>query len=315
MLVNYEDIPQITCDLSHENVWFESRKTYADSDGRTMPNKFNCHLARGVSLLTIKVDDLYEAGTDSSIQISIYQGGKQCSTDVLDNRYNDLGRNSDNIYHTDLLGNCRDFTIDLEDNEDVFLAIQNSGSDALVVKFIKFVVRSQMEIVQMKCSLPVQGISVENSSTQKFHCRRFNIPFYANDRVSAIGLTTGSKDYLGNTEGGGGSSGPILVHLESYGEKCVTYAMRHLKNSKTTKIKEDLLNTCEGFQIENNEVNIFIENLDGDSVGVEGNLQKTFLPINKPLQGIAPTECTPSACMLPCLHACLSACLPACLLS
>ena len=32
---------------------------------------------------------------------------------------------------------------------------------------------------------------------------------------------------------------------------------------------------------------------------------------NKPLQGMAPTECLPSACQLSCLLACLPACLPA----
>ena len=283
MLTNYEDIPHITCDLSDENVWFESGKTYSGSDGRNMPNEFNCHLAKGASLLTVQVDDIFEAGTDSSIQMRIYQGEKQCSTDILDNRYNDLTRNSINIYRTDILGNCRDFTIDLEDTEDVFIAIKNSGTDAIHLKFIKFVVRSQMEIVQMKCRLPVQGISVEGRLSRKFPCYRFKIPFYANDRVSAIGLTTGSKDYLGNTEGGGGSSGPILIHLESNGEKCVTYALRHLEKSKTTKVKEDLLNTCEGFQIGNNEVDVFIENLNGDSVGVEYIQIYNFVDITTPL--------------------------------
>lgn len=283
VLTNYEDIPQITCDLSNENVWFESLKTYAGSDGRTMPNEYNCHLAKGVSLLTVKVDDIYEAGTDSSIQLWIYQGEKQCTTDILDNRYNDLGRNSVNTYHTDILGNCRDFTIDSEDTEDVFVAIKNSGSDELVLKFIKFVVRSQMEVVQMKCRLPVQGIPVEDGMSRKFPCYRYKIPFYANDRVSAIGLTTGSKDYHGNTEGGGGSSGPILVHLESNGEKCATYALRNLEESETTKITEDLLNTCEGFQIGNYEVNIFIENFDGDSVGVTYIQIYNFVDITTPL--------------------------------
>ena len=37
--------------------------------------------------------------------------------------------------------------------------------------------------------------------------------------------------------------------------------------------------------------------------------------VNKPLQGMAPTESTPSACLLTCLHACLPACLLACLLA
>ena len=36
--------------------------------------------------------------------------------------------------------------------------------------------------------------------------------------------------------------------------------------------------------------------------------------VNKPLQGMAPTECLQSACMLPFLTACLPTCLPACLL-
>ena len=36
---------------------------------------------------------------------------------------------------------------------------------------------------------------------------------------------------------------------------------------------------------------------------------------NKPLQGMAPTECTQSAYLFPCLLACLPACLPACLLA
>ena len=34
---------------------------------------------------------------------------------------------------------------------------------------------------------------------------------------------------------------------------------------------------------------------------------------NKPLQGMAPTECLPSACLSACLLACSSACLPFCL--
>ena len=36
------------------------------------------------------------------------------------------------------------------------------------------------------------------------------------------------------------------------------------------------------------------------------------LRFNKPLQGMAPTECLPSACLLSFLLACLLICLPAC---
>ena len=36
---------------------------------------------------------------------------------------------------------------------------------------------------------------------------------------------------------------------------------------------------------------------------------------NKPLQGMAPTECLPSACLLACLLVCLLVCLLACLLA
>ena len=285
MLTNYEDHPQITCELPNKNVWFESQKTYSyTEDGAwwyIMPNQYNCQLAKGVSLLTVQVDDLYQAGTDSSIQMRIYQGNKECLTGTLDNRGNDLGRNSENIYHTETLGNCVNF--DLDGTEDVSIAIKNNGYDAIIVKFIKFVVRSQDEIVQMKCSLPEKGISVENRLTEKMSCRRFKIPFYANDRVAAIGLTTGSKEYHGNTEGGGGSTGPILVHLESNGQKCVTYAMRNLEVSKTKLFKEDLLNSCEGFKIEKNEVNVYVENIARDSIGVAYIQIYNYVDISSPL--------------------------------
>ena len=145
MLTNYEDHPQITCELPNKQVWFESKKTYSyTEDGTrwyTMPNKYNCQLAKGVTLLTVQVDDLYEAGTDSSIQMRIYQGHEECLTGTLDNRGNDLARNSLNIYHTETLGNCGNFNLD--GTEDVSIAIKNNGNDAIVVKFIKFVVRSQ----------------------------------------------------------------------------------------------------------------------------------------------------------------------------
>ena len=44
-------------------------------------------------------------------------------------------------------------------------------------------------------------------------------------------------------------------------------------------------------------------------------MYKILLPVNKPLQGMAPTECLPSACLPACLPAYLLACLPACLLA
>ena len=268
IFTNYDDIPKITCDLPTQNVWFDSGKSQADSYGRNLPNEFNCQLANGVTQLIIQVDDVYEAGTDSSIYVKIYQGEEYCTTNILDNRYNDFGQDSNNIYHTDKLGNCFDFTI--KGTDDVSIQIRSLGADALKIKFIKFFVRSNHEMVQMKCNMPAQGIWVENGFSSRYPCRRFKLPLYANDRVSAIGMTIGAKTYRGNVWGGGGSVGPILVHLESNGKKCVTYALRRLKVSQSFKFKEDILNTCEGFMFENNEVTVYIENpkKNHDAVGV-----------------------------------------------
>ena len=53
--------------------------------------------------------------------------------------------------------------------------------------------------------------------------------------------------------------------------------------------------------------------MTGDSRRAVKN--RVQLIINKPLQGMAPTECLPSACLPACLLACLLTCLLACLLA
>ena len=71
---------------------------------------------------------------------------------------------------------------------------------------------------------------------------------------------------------GEGTKEPVLVHLKSGENKCSTYALRGLDTVDTrVSFHEDILNTCEGFHLENGEVDVYIETPEagGNSVGIK----------------------------------------------